>query len=112
MSDTATIIDNYLAARAGLCSLLGEADAPDIADWRGYRWGIAQEPRRSGGTRDVLWIMRDQRMERQFCQHGHVPESMGDGITIVREKNPQENTVFLLTTAMRDDEAASQKAAT
>ena len=110
MSDTATIIDNYLTARDELRSLIGEQYTPDIDDRRGMRWGIVEEERRGGEVRSVLWTAEHVKFVRQFCSLGHVPESMGNGITIVREKNPQENTVFLLTTELRDDEAASQKA--
>ena len=113
MSDTATIIDNYLAARDELLSVLDEKYVPAIEDRRGRRWGIVRVKRSEREELCIEIVGLPGFFLTRFGRYGHapIPEDIGEGITIVRENYPQENTVFLLTTAMRDDEAASQKAA-
>ena len=113
MSDTATIIDNYIAARDELLSILGEKYVPTIEDRRGRRWGIARVKRSDREELAVEIVGLPGFFLTRFGRYGHapVPEDIGEGITIVRENYPQQNIVFLLTTALRDDEAAAQKAA-
>ena len=109
MSDTATILDTYIAFRAKLLALLGDEYVPDIDDCRGRRWGIVKQERR-GKTRDILYVAYQDGFVRNAYMNGHVTKDIGGGITAMREEKPHHNvTVYLLTTELRDDEAAAKK---
>lgn len=103
----ASILDDYLAARDALRELIRSHDHPFcIDDCRGLRWGIAAERRRNDETRSVLYIECDGAWRREFCQYGHVANDADDDVSWVRETNPQEDTLYVLTTSLRDDAAA------
>jgi hypothetical protein len=103
MSDTATILDNYIAFRAKLLDLLDQDYVPDIADRRGMRWGIVKQDRR-GRKRDILYVEFPGYFMREANMNGHVVKDVGDGILVMRDAKPTDVTVFLLTASMRDDE--------
>lgn len=106
-----TIIDEYLAAREALRELIGSHDNPfSLDDCRGLRWGIATERRSNSERRKVLYVERDGMWERQFCQYGHEVIDAGDDVSWTRETNPQDDILYVLTTSLRDDEAAATAA--
>ncbi len=103
----ASILDDYLAAREALRELIRSHDDPFcVDDCRGSRWGIAVESRRSG-TRDVLYVERDGAWCRKFCQYGHAVTDVGDDVSWTRETNPQDDTLYVMSTSLRDDASAA-----
>lgn len=102
----ASILDDYLAAREALRELIRSHDDPFcVDDCRGLRWGIVVEHRNSG-DRDVLYVERGGAWRRMFCQRGHEVTDTGDDVSWTRETNPQEDTLYVLASSLRDDAAA------